>query len=58
MTSSSEQVRAWRQRKLGTEPPYHGTAHIYNAYGCRCSECRAGAASAARRFYWRRRAHA
>ena len=55
MTSNAAQVAAWRAAKRGTVPPYHGTAHIYNAYACRCGECRAAAATAERRKYWRRR---
>ena len=55
MASDAAQVRAWKLTKLGTEPPYHGTRHIYDAYGCRCSECRADAARIERRKYWARR---
>lgn len=55
MSSSAWRVSVWRSRKQGTEPPYHGTANIYNAYGCRCDECRAAAARKQRRYQQRKR---
>jgi hypothetical protein len=55
MSSSPEQVRIWRLSKRGTEPPYHGTKHIYDAYGCRCEACRVAVARKRRQWYWSQR---
>lgn len=54
MSSSAWRVSVWRASKRGTEPPYHGTKHIYDAYGCKCDECRAAAARVERRKRARR----
>jgi len=58
MSSNAAMVAAWRKRVQGTEPPQHGTVHAYNAYGCRCGECRAAAATKQRRAYALARARA
>lgn len=49
MSSNAAQVKAWKESKRGTEPPYHGTRHIYNGYGCRCRPCKDAAAAAERK---------
>lgn len=43
--SSAAQKRARRQALRGTEPPYHGTAYIYDYYACRCDVCSTGASA-------------
>lgn len=56
MSSTVEQVKAWKLAKRGAEPPYHGTAHIYEAYRCTCDECRAAHARRVARIAARRAA--
>ena len=36
--SNSAQVKAWRARVKGQEPPNHGASGFSN-YGCRCKVC-------------------
>ena len=48
--ANSDYQKEIRYRLNDTEPPFHGTTHIYQMYGCRCDECRAAIAAASRKY--------
>lgn len=40
--TSTAKVKAWkRDARANRVPPRHGSAYIYDAYGCRCPLCTA-----------------